>query len=446
VRHSKWNAAPQSNSPAERSMNPAPATPELLPFPPHDTLGPRRIVRRRGPSLSRRIGQAGNVFQTARTTWDPNASAFGRYWIDAPDGRKRKTVSLGTCRTRSVARQKLREHIAVTGVNDVQTFNQNTAPALTFKEQAHTWMASLRTRRRRPLKPATLLNWQNHLDKWILPTLGDMPLSEVGNTALRGLIDKMMEAGLGPKTVQNYSGVVKLVVASAVDHEGEPIFPRKWNAEFVGLPIIKKNDQHRPTFEASKVSTIVSSARKHYRVVFTTLAGSGLRAGELIGLKVGEDLSADCRTLNVRRSVWNGKEQAPKTENAVRVVDLPESLAALLRKHIAGRSSGYVFTTRKGRPLSQRNLLRVLHALAGKTGLHAFRRFRTSVLRKAGVPDDLIQLWLGHAGRSVTDDYARQLREDVPFRQEWAARVGLGFELGYVGLQNESPTALKQAA
>jgi len=194
------------------------------------------------------------------------------------------------------------------------------------------------------------------------------------------------------------------------------------------------------------VSTIVSSARKHYRVVFATLAGSSLRAGELIGLKLPEDLSPDCRILNVRRSVWNGKEQAPKTENAVRVVDLPESLAALLQKHVAGRSSGYVFTTRKARPLSQRNLLRVLHALAGKTGLHAFRRFRTSILRKAGVPDDLIQLWLGHAGRSITDDYARQLREDVPFRQEWSTRAGLGFELGHAGLQNEAPTALKQAA
>jgi integrase len=420
--------------------------PELQACPPNDTLGPRQTVRRkRGPSLSRRIGQAGNVFQTARTTWDPNVVAFGRYWIDAPDGRKRKTVSLGTCRTRSVAKQRLREHIAVTGVNDVQTFNQNTAPALTFREQARTWMESLRTRRRRPLKPATLLNWQNHLDKWILPTLGDMPLSEVGNTAMRGLIDKMTEAGLGAKTVQNYSAVVKLVVASAMDQEGEPIYPRKWNSDFVGLPIVRKNDQHRPTFKAEKVSTIVSVARKHYRVLFATFAGSGLRAGEIIGLKV-EDLSSDCRVLNVWRSVWNGKEQSPKTENAVRVVDLPESLAALLRTHIAGRSSGYVFTTRLGRPLSQRNLLRVLHALAGKTGLHAFRRFRTSVLRKAGVPEDLIQLWLGHAGRSVTDDYARQLREDVPFRQEWAARAGLGFELGYVGLQNDAPSALKQAA
>ena len=421
----------------------APALP-LQPCPVHVTLATARAVRRRGPSLSRRIGQAGNVFQTARTTWDQSASAFGRFWIDTTGGRKRKTIALGICRTRTVAKQKLREYIAASGVNDPQTFYQNTAPALTFRVQANAWLESLRIRRRRPLKPATLLNWQNHLERWILPHLGDMPLSEVGNTALRGLIDKMMEAGLGAKTIQNYSAVVKMVVASAVNQEGEPLYPRKWNADFIGLPIVRKDAQRRPTFEAAKVSAIVSGVRDRYRVLFALLAVSGLRAGEVIGLKV-EDLSPDCRTLHVRRAVWGGKEQSPKTENAVRSVDLPESLAALLQKHVAGRV-GYVFTTRLGRPMSQRNLLRVLHAVAGKTGLHAFRRFRAAVLRKAGVPEDLIRFWLGHAGRSVTDDYARQLRDDIPFRQEWAARTGLGFELGYVGLEKASPIALKQAA
>jgi hypothetical protein len=56
-------------------------------------------------------------------------------------------------------------------------------------------------------------------------------------------------------------------------------------------------------------------------------------------------------------------------------------------------------------------------------------------LRKARVPEDLIGLRLGHA-RSLTDRYATQLREDVAYRSEWCERAGLGFQLGYVGLQN----------
>jgi hypothetical protein len=43
----------------------------------------------------------------------------------------------------------------------------------------------------------------------------------VGNLALKGLVGKMVKAGLSPKTVNTYSQVVKSVVASAVNEEGD---------------------------------------------------------------------------------------------------------------------------------------------------------------------------------------------------------------------------------
>ena len=42
-------------------------------------------------------------------------------------------------------------------------------------------------------------------------------LGDVSNGALRDLVEKMAAAGLSAKTIVNYSQVVKLVVASAVD-------------------------------------------------------------------------------------------------------------------------------------------------------------------------------------------------------------------------------------
>jgi len=104
--------------------------------------------------------------------------------------------------------------------------------------------------------------------------------------------------------------------------------------------------------------------------------------------------------------------------NAIRMIDLPHSLAALLREH-AGGKSGYLFTTSTGRPIGQRNLLRALHFVAGDIGLHAFRRLRTDTLRRAQVPEDLIKLWLGHAPTTVTDLYAQDLQQDAAWRREW---------------------------
>jgi integrase len=230
--------------------------------------------------------------------------------------------------------------------------------------------------------------------------------------------------------------VVKLVVASAVNEEGEQIYPRTWNHDFIGLPIVRKDKQHRPTISQAELEEILSIAKGHYAVLFALLAGTGLRIGEALGLKTS-DLTLDCRVLRVQRSIWRGQQQEPKTPSAIRVIDLPEALARVLREYITGKN-GYLFATRKGRPLLARNVRRALHATGAKVGFHAFRRYRAAVLRKARVPEDLITLWLGHA-RNLTDRYAAQLREDVAYRTEWAERAGLGFELGYMGYKNIVP-------
>ena len=371
--------------------------------------------------------------------WNPKATAYGRYWIDISgcDDRKRRVVSLGVCPSRSIARRKLREHIEREGVNNKAYFNTNTAPATTFEAQAPKWIHYMTTRRRRPVKPATLRGWQAALDKWLLPNLGDKLLADISNAALREMVEKMAAGGLVAKTIVNYAQVVKMVLASAVDAEGDQLYPRKWNHDFIGMPIIRKEEQHRPTVTAAEVEQILANSKRRYAVLFAVLAGTGLRIGEALGLKV-TDLSPDCRMLYVRRSIWCGKEQLPKTPNAVRVVDVAEPLARLLRDEIAGKE-GYLFATSTGTALQQRNALGWLHE-AKRVGFHAFRRFRTETLRRARVPEDLIRLWLGHAKPTVTDLYADGLKNDAAWRTEWCERAGLGFSVnGLLGLQNVVP-------
>jgi hypothetical protein len=62
----------------------------------------------------------------------------------------------------------------------------------------------------------------------------------------------------------------------------------------------------------------------------------------------------------------------------------------VLRRYTQGLN-GYLFTTRAGRVLDARNSLKALHGAGNRGGFHAFRRFRFSVLRRAGVPDNLIK-------------------------------------------------------
>jgi hypothetical protein len=97
---------------------------------------------------------------------------------------------------------------------------------------------------RRPIKPATISGWRDALNAWVLPRLGEKLLAEVCNKTIRELVEKMSAANLSAKTIVNYIQVVRLVIASAVDEEGQEIYPRKWNHDFIQLPVVCKKKQH----------------------------------------------------------------------------------------------------------------------------------------------------------------------------------------------------------
>ena len=231
----------------------------------------------------------------------------------------------------------------------------------------------------------------------------------------------------------SYVQVVKLVVASAVNDEGEQVYPRTWNHDFIQLPVVRKDKQHRPSVtDADLKEILLSTTKRKYVMLFSLLAVTGLRIGEALALR-SSDFGPDCRILQVRRSIWRGQEQEPKTSNAMRIIDIPEVLASKLRDYVVS-IDGLLFATADGKPLQQRNVLRVLH-VRKHVGFHAFRRFRLTWLRKNGVPKDLERFWMGHAPVEVGDLYSK-LKDDVAFRQDWAERVGLGFELVHIGSQN----------
>lgn len=64
-------------------------------------------------------------------------------------------------------------------------------------------------------------------------------LADVSNKVLRDLVTKMVAANLSPKTIVNYTQVVKLVVASMVNEDGDQIHPR---ARSPSIPVLLFGD------------------------------------------------------------------------------------------------------------------------------------------------------------------------------------------------------------
>ena len=53
----------------------------------------------------------------------------------------------------------------------------------------------------------------------------------------------MVKGGLGASAIRSYTNAVKMVVASAVNEEGDALYPRKWNHDFIDLPEDKNPKQ-----------------------------------------------------------------------------------------------------------------------------------------------------------------------------------------------------------
>ena len=293
---------------------------------------------------------------------------------------------------------------------------------MTIQSAADAWLHTLETRKRKPAKPATLKTFESYIRAHIVPSIGGQQIDEFGNAQLREFVRHLDNEELSPKTINEIAGTVKQIVASVVNENGDEMFPRKWNADFLDMPTI--GNQNQPTVSADQIEKAIAHAPESDSILYLLLAASGLRIGEALALRVGTSESSSFfadRAVNVRTSVWRRQEQAPKTISALRTVEIAGPAAKCIEEFAKGRS-GYLFGN--GKPPSE-STLRDHLAEAGLPGSHAFRRFRATHLRKNRVQEDLIRSWLGHSSRSVTDNYSK-LSEDVEYRREVAERVGLG--------------------
>ncbi len=253
----------------------------------------------------------------------------------------------------------------------------------------------------------------SHIDKYLLPRLGDLPMDGVDERKVQEFVANLNRTELAPKSIRNIIGVLRLILGKS-----------RWREWNLVLPEIPQKEQRY--FTENEMRKIIKSAEGQWRALFATMAGTGLRCGEVFGLHF-EDLDLSSCRIHVRRSVWRGQEVTVKTKSGNRTVDIEPALAEILRQHLNGRRSGRVFQTQNGTPFSKDNVRRKLLSILVKLGLkrgglHAFRHGRVSVLQENGVPGDLVREWIGHSSLRTTSRYTHISPE---FRERVAAEVGI---------------------
>ena len=321
--------------------------------------------------------------------------------------------------------------------------------AVVMKELIEQWLTKQRKRvELGKLKPASLDTFRSRTTAWILPHLGDLDIESVRNGKVKEFAEALVAAGNGPKTTREIVALVKQILDSHVNEDGEPILELKWRTNFIFENVKKIGKQKQPTITKDALNAVFKnrSLKVRDRVLIALAASTGMRVGELLATKLG-GASADNTTwspeaavIHVRKSIYRGQIQDPKTISAIRDIDLSTPLQNMLTEFAKGRQSGeFLFSTKSGKPLEQSHVRKFIMIPNGIQGAHACRRYRMTWLEEQGCPKGLRDAWMGHAGVGTASKYDKTA-EDLEFRHKQVERIGTGLNLSDVTAPQISKT------
>lgn len=142
-------------------------------------------------------------------------------------------------------------------------------------------------------------------------------------------------------------------------------------------------------------------------LMMRVLLETGCRVGPFTRLRV-EDVSF--RELEIR---VEGKGEKSRD------VPILQSLARELRLHLGDRQSGYLFPSPRGGHYSKRRIQQIVKEVAEEAGItkrvypHLLRHTMAQYLADQGMPENLLQQFLGHKKPETTQVYYEPRRRQV---------------------------------
>jgi integrase len=306
---------------------------------------------------------------------------------------------------------------------NVGTYVDPAAGRSAFRDYAEAW------RRAQLHRPNTATRIESQLRKHVYPVLGDRPLAALRPSELQAFVTGLA-VELEPGSVRTVFATVRAILSAAVQDRligrdpGRVTLPKMRRVQVVPLTV-------------DQVDALARGMPPRYRALVIVGAATGLRQGELFGLRVS-DVDFLRRLVTVERQVQpaagGGVMVGPlKNRASYRTVPVGEVVTEAAAGHLAkfpANPEGYIFTDEVGKPLSRNKFNASVWVYARKAaclpkaGMHDLRHFYASALIRGGLNPKVVAIRLGHANASMTlntyshlwpddEDRTRQAIDDV---------------------------------
>ena len=302
------------------------------------------------------------------------------------------------------------------------------------------------------LAPRTAEGYEHIMHRHLIPSLGNMTLTQAKPEHLQRYYSEKLSTGLSAQTVRHHHTALHKALETAVEWGLLSRNP----ADAVRPPRVQRPEMQ--TWGEDDIAHFFEAA-KHtpYYALFYTALFTGMRRSELLALRwqdVDFMLSQVCvsRSLHVLK-VGKVIFRSPKTAKGRRTIALPPSAVLLLKEHrekqkleramlrIPSKDDDLLFSHFDGKPLLPNTVTHAWIKLVRRSGLksirlHDARHSHASLMLKQGIHPKIVQERLGHSSIQITLDTYSHVTPGL--QQAAAQRFDEAFTTKYNELEKQA--------
>jgi integrase len=273
----------------------------------------------------------------------------------------------------------------------------------TFRDFTTTWMSERQVEWRR----SHIKVLKSTLDGHLMPAFGDRPVGTITKAEVLAFRAKLAELPgrtgdkLSNKRINGILAPLTQIINEASDRFG-------FASPVLKLKRLKTRKSDVDPFSLDQVQKILATVRIDWRDYFTTRFLTGMRTGEVHGLK-WKYVDFEHRLILIRETFVLGEDDETKTQDSIRDIQMSQPVFEALKRQFeaTGKLSVYVFCNREGQPIDNKNFSdRVWYPLLRHLGLakrrpYQMRHTAATLWLASGEAPEWIARQLGHANTQM---------------------------------------------